>query len=810
MSLDLGLNLMLGSRAASGGAAPAVQGDIIAARVNSDGWTLELDIQGFKVGGNKTRGKDDHGNYVGGANDTVQYSLDPLGTPKVTLSVTGRSGFDPTTGAATSALTGASYGTISKRKAYSAGGAEQTNDETDNGTYVTIRLALSSRVAPGEILTLDAASDIYLDNGTGGSGLSNNACSGLAVTNNSSSALNKPIVAYLTVPRQFLRTDQVFEASCAHERGKLGRMAAAMRFTWTGATSGVTISRLVLSMSLSSFLRTDMPRVCVYKDTLTTAEIATFTQGEEIRWSVDALPFEGPAWTAATDGYDFPNNNPCKYLPFICNKSNTLLAYATVDASGTLTKSDTSGCNTTGVENTTAGTTYSCLDKALSALYTFMGRSECSGAVIYYRAGTYAQWGSGSGGSNSTQGLAQGTGWVLVTRAPSTSSRADVVITTGTTQSISSTSPVRPGGRLHLYDLTLTNVTSSTANDAVLINRDDSDTSVTTNRSLWVDNCAVTNNNTAGTPSSMFNQIGQRYFTNNDFAGPYTTLLVAGGRNNYLVAGNNITNCNVPASCPVVGNRFNNCRGINQPANATVTMTRQVFYCFNWSTVHGNVVDVGYDDGGLEYIGGVAIVQNLIENYDSVSTGAANQSGDGSVLPSQNGVKVYNTTVGERSNEWYNSYGTAAVAKRAVIKFNIYGRNADLSTNSGGRYIKRDTFSEPTYGKQAGRTGNWSVSHMVDGGWCVNIAASQFGYNKACSNSDIGDHWHGGVVAGADVPFVDDQAGTGLPGFGDYHLDVSGDNDAVGVIPDPDMEMLPFDLDGNARDGSAGCYAAGV
>jgi hypothetical protein len=792
--VDAGVNITatdVDGRTASTGAftitvtATPSNGTITAARITSEGWVLELDIKGFKPGGNVGQGKDTTGAYSGGAN-TVQYDLGSETTPKVTVAISGRSGFDPTTGGAVSNLTDTAVGTISLRKPYSVSGAEQTNDETDNGTYVTIRHALNKRVLAGETALVSVSANTYTDNGAGGTGLGNNAVTNLAVTNNSTDPGVKPICAYLTVPRQRLVTDFVFEFGVAHEMGRLGRMVAAVVMTWKGATSGVTVTKTVTSMGLSGFFRSTMPRVCVFSATLTTADIATFTQGEEVDWSCEARPFVGPAFVASTDGTAFPTPRMAQSLPFVCDKNNTLAAFATVDPAGALASTSTAGCTSTDTEQTNTANCYPSINAALTALKTFMGRNESAGGVIYMRAGTYADF-----GNFNTTTFTFGLHWLHIKPAPSTN-RAGVILTTTAGQSITGNLR-RIGAHVHFYNLTMTTLANATLNDNVLINGPDSTSTPT--KAVWVDNCIVTSLSTATTPSACFSAHGQQYFTNNDMSGKLTMTL-GSGRGYYLVGGNDFNNCaTVNIAGPFVGNYG---RGGTSFLNfsetaANVVLPDQVFYCFNYFT-GSNVVSPGWFGSGTYTLPhGVAKVQNLTENFSQNTVSATNMSGDSDVNQIFSFVDAYNTTVGERYNQMYNSTGLVAIPKRGVTRFSLFY----------ARYVKRDTFSDPVNGKQAGRVGNWNFSHSVDGGYSVTMTV-QFGFSKVCSNSDIGDHFPYTAIA-TSVAFVNDLSGLSGAGGGDYRL-VGPTNAAYGRVPSG-FEMLPYDILGTARDGAAGCYA---
>lgn len=790
------------------GAPGPVAGDLIGASVDATGWILELTLKGFKVGGNVGLGKNGSGAYAGGSN-TVQYDLSPFSSPKVSVNVTSRSGFDPTAGAPTSSLTGTSVGTISLRNPYSAGGAEQTNSETTSGSDVIIRHALSSRIAPGEVLTVDLAAGVYTDNGAGGSSAASRAATAFAVTNNSAAAHQKPICAYLSPPRQFLTTDFDFEMSCAHTAGKLGRQVAAVTMTWTGATSGVTVSKTITAMTLSTFLRSDMPRVCVFKGTLLTAEIATFTQGEQINWSFVAKPFYGPAFDSLVDGATFPTPNVAKSLPFICNKTGGQFAYATVDPTGVLTTA-TTGCSLSNTEQTLSANQYADVNRAVNALFTSMGRSECSGGVIYLRAGTYTAF----GGTDSLP-KAKGVGWLTIMPAPSTT-RAGVTLSTSAGQSITSANR-RIGGHVHFYNLTITTAATSTANDNVIYQG--TDTTSAFGQNLWFDNCIITSQVTGVTASPQFGQASGLYATNNTITGattPGATMDSSKGKGWWLIAGNDLTRIGSGLGVvgPLVGNKCGPgvCFASQSTALTTIIQPDQVFTMSNTLAETLVPFSPGWQ---VSYPNGVAHIQNIIEsNQPSTQQSAAVWSGDGDVVPLPNAVFDYNTIVGERTNGPYNSTGGVAIAKRASFHYNIFYQN----------FRKRDTYSDPAinpgtglaWGQQAGRVGNWSVSHAVDQRGNVTLAP-QFSWTKAAPNSESGDFWAGKLIA--TVPFSHNSSGhhsTDDPGGlgdgtgdgGDYtHYKLVGPaNDAWDQVP-AGLEKLPFDIIGTARDGAAGAFA---
>lgn len=787
----LGFGWKLGVNQGPPTAYAPVAGDIIAARVLASGWVLELDIHGFKPGGNVNRGRDTNGDYPGTGGVTVGYDLDPLGTPKVVVNYGGRSGYDATTAAAATITGETTAGTISLRKAYSAGGDEQTNDETDNTTYVTVRCALMHGIEAGVSVTVDVLADMYRDNGTGGSGAQSRAVTGLAVTNNSTWTIPKPTCAYLTPARQFLRLDQDFEFGVEHFKGRNARMVAGVVMTWTGATSGVTISKTVTSMTLSGFFDASMPRVQVFKATLTTAEIATFTQGETVNWSVEARPFVGPAFASLTDGTAWPTTRMQQSIPFVCDKDNALRTFATVDPAGALSSASTAGCGTTDTEQTNTANCYSSINAALAAIRTFNGGTRIEGAVIYLRAGTYANF-----GAITTTAYTAGVGWVTITRAPSTTSRADVVISSTAGQTITANTR-RMGGNLRFKDVTLQSVATATTNDNVIIHGPDS--TATPSAAIWIDGCRLQSQSSAATPSAMINQYGEQYWTNNTASGKLRMTL-ASGRGFNLVGGNDFDGCgDIDVAGPFVGNKG---RGNTQfsafiSGTANVILPDQIFWCFN--EYHGaDPISIAWHTTATaqSYPKGVARVCNLVENFANATEAASPISADSDINPMEWASDAYMTIVGERTNWLYNDIGTASVSKRGAMFASVCYQ----------RFIKRDTFSHPVNGKQAARTGNWWASHGVESRAVVTLA-SQFGFTKCASNSEIGDYVPGGVFV-ATPAFTSDLSGSAGAGSGDYHVGVS--SDLIGLVP-AGMERLPYYLDGAARpnDGTSVAGALG-
>lgn len=780
-------------------------GDILAARVNADGFTVELDIEGFKIGGNRTFGRTASGNvgaYSGGALDTVQYPLDAFGTPKLVMTTSNRVGHT-NTGAASSTLSETFLGTVSRRNPYSAGGAHWLNDETDNTTYITIRLSIDKQVFAGETLTLTGLADIYLDNGTGGSGLSSNAVSGLAVTNDSTETAPLPQLDWLTVPKQFIGSGGItLELLATHYAGRQRRMLAAALVTMTGATSLHAVTKTVTAMTIpASMVRAGTPTGNVFAATFGPADLTGFTQGETVNVTVEGRPWIGSAYVSTTHGAVYPSVNMAQSIPFVMDKNDALRAWATVDPAGTLTGASTAGCNWTATENTTAGTCYSSVDHAMTALYTFMGRSELAGGVVWLRTGTYASL----GGVTSATGKAPGVGWIDVTRAPSTSSDADVVITTTLGQSVTNR---KVGGNVRFSNMTLESVASATAGDNIFFYG--SDTTATPAKYIWLDNNTINGGvNTAGTPSAFIHQVGMAYWTNNnvsrlDGASAKVSLKSGTGRGYPLIAGCILNGCGqmqpyVVACCKLTGGTYFQTPG----TTATVPQPAQMRVDFTIWVGSGNNTLHHYGAASAAMPGGSSFVSSLLESFSGGSNPALQVSADRDKNPIDRHVSAFSLITGQRQNFLYNSEGTVAVKKRGVRRFCIYGGNQDAAPADDTYFNKSDTFADTftTPGQQAGRTGNWGARNGVDSLNNVRLEKS-FAQNHCSPIGEAGDFdprtnsINPAPVSRVGV-FVNDQSGTTHPGGGDYHL-TGAANPLFNLVP-AGLAMLAYDLDGVAR-----------
>ncbi len=284
-------------------------GDVTAA-VRSDGWSLDLTVEGFAVGASYAFGL--------GTNNA------DLASAKLTLSLTSP-GFDSSGNSTTRSRTVA--GTKAVRLPYPN---QNSLNETSSGGNLVVRVALSEPIYSGDTsVTLSALSGLVVN--SGGAGQSSNAASGVVVTNSSTLGYPKVVGRWAWPGFERWTGDTLVEAVVFHHFGRDAKPVACVKFDATDALGNSAAQQVATSMGKTT--RTgDANVVSVYSATI---PVSNLTQGQVVTARFRAYPWIGDSTSVldsavGADGIAAPAADLTPLMGFI-DKNNALAVYASVD-----------------------------------------------------------------------------------------------------------------------------------------------------------------------------------------------------------------------------------------------------------------------------------------------------------------------------------------------------------------------------------------------------------------------------------------------------------------------------------------------
>ncbi len=742
--------------------AHAATGDITGARITSDGWYAEIDIEGFSTGGTADYG-------ISEDSTAATIDNDPYNA-KVVFTVTSQ-GYD--TNGTLGTITRTVYGTKTVRKPYPL---HTTLDETASGGTMTLKVALSEYIydddknggagTSGTDVKLNIPATWYRDNGSGGTNAYNNAVSNFTVTNNSTIHYPKVIGRWAWPSYETVTSDFLVEATAFHKFAQYGKPIAAIAFA-ANDQSGNTTYATTTEMTVTT--RTgDQNTVLVYAATM---DIDALTQSNVIDINFRAYPWVGDESSildsrTTADGFAQPDER-LGPLNALNNKSGTYgNAYALVSRSG----SDGTGTVYSSQSAAEAGNAYLTIGAAAAALKTYnnsnFSRNNAGGGTILLTEGDHPYPGTVPA---SDLGTSMDT-WLTI-KPVSTAAKANTKISSGSTNAIK-------GLRVKLEGLTLS---PSVTSGGGLSGRTTADV-------LWVHNNTIN-----ATSSAPFYSWRGLYATNNSVTSLTNGFIGNNGGTRgpfVLVRGNTATTQTKSHFYAVLGNK--NITGnsftesLSNPAGHA--MSSNAIFAFN--TVYNLDSAVLYAQTSTST--GIAIIQNLIERVGGDVTGTMElSSGNANGATTTNFLSWHNSLVGERQQWAYNSSGTASFPKlNWGSKFNIFNEQG----------IKTDTFDSAsgTPAPSGNRVGNWPIRYAVG-----NIG------NKSMVRSFEGEfkglfsQW-GDPTPYIDVGFVSDKSKNSgsNTGNGNYTLYATSSAADVATSTSNFYQVLPYDLLGNPRYGS--------
>jgi hypothetical protein len=793
--------------------ASAATGDITAVRIAGDsshnGWTAEIDIADLGTGGTY--------NFGLGANN------DPA-TAKIVFTITSP-GYNTDGNAAE--VTHIVCGTKEVRKPYPN---QAINDEAFASGILTVKIALSDFVYSGDSnITVNISSGFYSKNGT-----SNNAISGLGVTNTSTLAYPKSIGRWAWPGYERVTGDFLLESVIFNRFAHNGKPLAAVKYRCTDQHSN-SVTQIVNDMTVST--RTgDANKVLVYAATM---PAATLTQGDNITCNFTAYPWIGDSGSLLNsdlvanggDGYAQPDERLGPISELLDKTGAYGQSFAVVDpVNGQASTAATwvYGMQSTAESNygTDARNSYNTIGRALQAIAAYnrinYGRSNPGGGVILLTSGTFPCPGTQP---SSDQG-AQDT-YVTITHL-STIARAQAVISSGTNQQLRAQ-------KIKWYDVSFSNSASAT----LLYGRSASDV-------IWLDNNSI---NMSGAGSIVGWRLA--YATRNSIAAlspgfiQYGTTkapfaLVRGNAGPASSAGGGIS----AHMYAMIGNSYlkpyfiaSSTAGQAAADNAVVAFNTHYGLNTAWinSLTASSPVAIGT---------GVAFVQNIVErtanrSYGGIFFGNDNPNTENNVL------FWHNTIIGDRNGLGYNHAGGISYLRTnwSMVGniFDYWESESDVSENGDNNGARTGAwpllYSVGAYGSHFNNNFPNSAIHEMFNGISTNLDTAYtvgspdgLAYqailkhtaaaaNRPNTGASYATYWiargrtsESSWVSGATYApagFVSDKSYTtgDNSGQGDYHL--TSDSASLNLIA-ANNAVLPYDLDGNPRHndgaGAAGAY----
>lgn len=669
---------------------------------------------------------------------------------------------------------------------------------------LTLRVALSDFIYPGETVIANVANTWYHDNGTGGSGNFNNTLTNFTVTNNSTLAYPVSVCRNVTVPFQLVSAAFTVEALCVSRWARNASEVAVMVFTVSDA-HGHSNTTAVTQMTKSSWEYGDPNTVTDYAALMS---VAGLTNGDVLTVSFKAYPWIGQSGQVvdSSTGTATPGCclGPMKF--FLDTNSSFTGTFGTVDTtSGVAAPSPgfyTTQSAAEAAYNGNHALAFDTLAHASAAAKVFnnstygAGHNDAGCSTILYPAGsTYTLTYNGSD-------LGTMNCWLIVTHLSNVTSQTGVTFTTGGSMlcklcAVKDVSLVASSG---------TSFISGAATTVAWLHHNILNIQQTS--PILTALAVYPTQNTIPTGGSLSG--GFYPFSNTKIYFP----LIRGNVFNSIFSTTNQA-CAVYA---VIGNK--NCNAISFDIGNIPTVETTDLPIIAFNTQYGATTQVN-SWAANAIVTGWGVLQNVFETVSGGSTAmtiAGDSSGqnaacsDGTnytLCPVNNVIIQHNLTVGGRCNLAYANFSNNGSGGSPVdlnfrlnwsMKFSVCGaQGTDAGYNN-----KTDTFvTGPPDGT---RINNWSFSYMAGAvGNVTNPNQIQFPPDF----NGLGSLFNQ-TVASLGYVANNSQSGTGT-GSGDYHI--SGSSTAVHPSSRSTYsdEVIPFDIQGTPRIGNpnAGPFTVG-
>lgn len=744
------------------------QGDLIAAEIESDGFTLALTFEGMVTGGS----------YGGFGFDNQ--GRNAVNGPWIWVRVISL-GFDPSGNATT--ITRDLRATAWKPQVTPN---ENVADETTVGSNVKVRVILedcvyakdttgagNSGTAPVVNISTDGA---YTNGGT-----FSKSANSFPVTNNSTVPYF-PVIGNWAMPGFQLAQGSTLRlrAVAFHRHPQNNRPVNFVRFTLTDGTN--TVTKDVYHMTIDPTAGDKIPTAEYIAD----MSLGTLTQGAELTANFKAYPFVGDTASIRDSSAGPADPTPlCGPKKFVCDRLGTYgVTMALVDS--------TSGNDTTGQvydsASYNAGTAaaYATIGKAASAIAAYnntnRARNDVGGGIIELKAGNHAWL-----GSTNTYGNVPKC-WITIRPAPGVTRAQAVIATTTAAADISD--------RIKLQGITITTTTVNTFTNV---------------NAMWLDDCDM-NSTSAG----LFNTTGGvNWWTRGKVTAMTQGFRPASTANCVWAL---VRGADLPSfTRTILVYTVMGCHKYNRVTPSSVLFTTEYagMTAPNPSAqgnfILYNCVATGLEtpavqlETGTQYPNqyGGAFVQVLLETCGTQANALADIcSSDGVTTntPLRNIILWHNSWMGNRCFIGYNDAGTLYKER---YYWSMIGCYFDRSATKGDTHPPADPIRKGNWWNRFGcaHYGNHHEQCMISG-------ASFFFRWQGISSFQPAP---GNTGTAANPQFIDRKSATEVagslvagPGNGDYRVPVSSP-----LVGRTLISPIPFDLDGRRRTAkdNAGTYA---
>jgi hypothetical protein len=593
--------------------------DVISGRILANGWMLQLTLTNSATNGTYNLGlgptplNNGYSNVYGGilTNNNLSLSFIDMGYNDSLQATT---------------LTNTVVGTRPCRIPYQGGAADGSGGSSANGSTlhttrflettnssgntITITFALSDYVwARSSNVIANIKQGLYISNNA-----TNNAISGLVITNSSTVSYKQIIASWVNVPFQVRQGATYTNRLVAFQYSARNyRPVRAIR-TW-GVSSGGRSNQPVIVLN-PTVTFTDPTPIVEYQAVM---DLTPFNQLDIVTnhvqiasWVGDTNSFIDTLASGQQPEYQSTNDWGLIGTSVIIADPNSSLAatYARVDANNG-SASGTSWTNTYNNPSTTGTTAFLTIGQAYTnALATnqikFGANSNLVPITIFLTNGNYM-----GVGSNNISLAGQGFGaWTTITRDPNVSMDSVIITNKGSGQFNSGARDFR----LHIKEVTIGTMSASIWNDGL--------------RSFWLDSCVVNSN---GNANNFIVASQTNTFVTKCIMGRYRAgfgFKVANGvqiEKCKLIRGCTFTNqiegrpqvligcLQTPVSGAANQNSVNNDITGSDPTNALTTVNPYIIYCNRFMSNDCSVFDIGWGLNCSNVVN-TAFVQNLIES----------------------------------------------------------------------------------------------------------------------------------------------------------------------------------------------------
>lgn len=733
-------------------------GNLVSVTINPTAWQAEFIFSGMNSGYNYSPGFNLH-NFTS-PNTNIVFSL---------LS----SGFDDNTNPTT--LSRTIYGTTGIRQPWPNNIYKY--ETVDGNGNTKIRVALSDFIYQNDSnITVNLLSGFYYSGNIISSGATN-----FPVTNNSSLPYPR-VLGNWTWPGWDRITSNTYPFRCVafHRSAQQGRPVRAVKFI-ANDEHGNYVSGIVNNCIIDS----SVPDAVPVTEYVCNLSMATLTTGDAVTGNFIAYPWYGDTGSLLNTN-DGVNVQPTPlYAPIQLLNDKSSNYGVTIVVIDPITGNNNAG-QAVDISQFNANNpppAYQTIHSGAKAILAFnnnqRGRNDIGAGIIYLKSGTHA-WVGGS----TTYGNTPKTN-VIISSFPTNPAFSAVITGNVGDQNLSN--------RIKLDSIFIQNLSTICFNGMT---------------HLWFNKCYMDYTGIATVYGATLIA-----FTNNNLnhvndGFPYSTQTASP----YLIRGN-LWNINQLSTLyTAVGNMANKSNtnqlwrdgyvGITTPTGGNQIFAYNTFYKFSCNS---NPFLELYSPQNLNLANtfGACIIQNIIENTGNASSNMIGIAPDNNIAnPVNNILEWHNTFVGQRNNQGYNNSNPTGFLRL----------NWSIQNNLIDNYnCKSDTFSDPTFGMNGQRTGNWPIMFGVGSAGNILAAISGIGGQGFAQDfaglNSIMSGYDGFLSTGTSIVPVNQDTGfmgyIGRKSFNGVTADIgSGNYNLLSTSPAVSLPLnwlLPYDIAGNPR-----------